>query len=74
MTDKRELTLRCMTCWGNQNYAEDAPYQDWDKPCKHLTDIGVDIRKKLAKRAQVADKPKRKKVVKMEDECPEKLF
>ena len=42
------LKLRCMTCWGNQNYDEDAPYQDWDKPCSHLRAIGPDIKRKIA--------------------------
>lgn len=71
------LKLRCMTCWGKQGYAKDAPYQDWDKPCRHLRDIGPEILKKLKGGVQVADEAEKKKirkVVEEESECLDRLF
>ena len=75
-TRRDNLKLRCMTCWQKQGYAKDAPYQDWDKPCKHLKAIGGEIKKKLQGKVQVADEAAQTKTKRVgeEDECLGRLF
>jgi len=55
-------------------YADDAPYQAWDEPCRHLLAIGPDIRRKLKGRVQIADESSKAIKKKGNSECPGKLF